>query len=275
MNLTDLMRIESADLDLSSVCLMRHTGRELGDYLLDPDILSFYTSVQKRGRLDRHKYAMVFIVNDAGKTVFRKMYEISTSSELSPEHYRELFLPPEIIQHYDKESQSCECDYYSVKPTHHLTDYEGRLVIDWGKAAIAWFQSFSLEKPKQVLEILPAGFFRPFDGYSSISLTRPELEFLFSNVGSNEDWEGHLSRVAGVYLILDEGTGEQYIGSASGRHGIWGRWSNYNADPTGGNVMLRNALARDENSYRRFRYSVLEGPRPRDWCKSLGTSTPA
>jgi len=222
MNLTDLMRIESADLDLNSVCLIRHTGRELGDYLLDPDVLGFYTSVQKRGRLDRHKYAMVFVANDAGKTVFRRIYEISTSSALSPEHYRELFLPPEIIQHYDKESQSGECDFYSVKPAHHLTDYEGRLVIDWGKAAIAWFQSFSLEKPKQVLEILPAGFFRPFDGYSSISLTRPELEFLFSNTRSNEEWEGHLSRVAGIYLILDEGTGEQYIGSASGRQGIWG-----------------------------------------------------
>ena len=258
MDLSQLLRIESVDIDLGSVCLMRHTARQLGDYLLDPDVLSFYTSVQKRGRLDRHKFVMAFVVNAAGKTVFRGMYEISGCMPLNHDQYKHLFLPAHIVDHYNSNTDSGDFCFYSIKPVPHLAAFVGRLVIDWGRAAIVWFQSFSLENPKMVLEILPSGFFRPFDGYSSISLTRSELEFLFSNADANPEWVGHLSRVAGIYLILDEGTGDQYIGSASGGKGIWGRWSSYHADPSGGNLLLRSALDAEYDAFRRFRYSVLE-----------------
>lgn len=78
------------------------------------------------------------------------------------------------------------------------------------------------------------------------------------NADANPEWVGHLSRVAGIYLILDEKTGEQYIGSASGKRGIWGRWSSYCSDPSGGNVMLRSSLDADRDAFRRFRYSILE-----------------
>jgi len=39
-----------------------------------------------------------------------------------------------------------------------------------------------------------------------------------------------LASVAGVYLILDTETGYQYIGAATGKDGIWGRWSKYIPD---------------------------------------------
>jgi hypothetical protein len=258
LDLSDLLSIEGAALESSSICLMRHTGRELGDYLLDPLVFNFYTSVQKRGRLDRHKYVMAFVVSSSGKTVFRGMYQIHGRSPLLPEHYASLFLPDDIVRNYDSLCISDDYDFYTISPSPYLSSYQGRLVVDWGKANIVWFQSFSSERPKEVLEILPTGFFRAFESYSSVSLTRSELEFLFENSGSNPEWVGHLSRVAGIYLILDEGSGVQYIGSASGRRGIWGRWSDYFADPSGGNVMLRQLLADVPEAYRRFRYSLLE-----------------
>ncbi len=258
MNLFDLLTIEKAALDLGSICLMRHTGRELGDYLLDPSVFNFYTSVQKKGRLDRYKYVMAFVVGSSGKTVFRGMFEIHSRSPLAPEHYAYLYLPDGIVRHYDSLCASGDYDFHEISISPYLSAYCGRLVVDWGRANIVWFQSFSSERPKEVLEVLPAGFFRAFEGYSSVSLTRSELEFLFENSGSNPEWVGHLSRVAGIYLILDEGTGIQYIGSASGRRGIWGRWSDYFADPSGGNVMLRQLLADFPEAYRRFRYSLLE-----------------
>jgi hypothetical protein len=258
MHLNDLLAIEGSPLEPSSICLMRHTDRELGDYLHDPPILSFYTSVQKRGKLDRYKYAMAFVASSSGKTVFRGMYQILDRSPLLPDHYSSLFLPDAIIRHYDTLCYLDEYDYYTVSASPHLSAYSGRVVVDWGGAHIVWFQSFSATNPKEILEILPTGFFRPFESYSSVSLARSELEFLFKYSDSNPEWVGHLSRVAGIYLILDEGSGDQYIGSASGGKGIWGRWSDYFEDPSGGNALLRQRLNAVPEAYRRFRYSLLE-----------------
>ena len=258
MNLLDLLEIERSGIDPSSICLMRHTDRELGDYLLNPSIFNFYTSVQKRGRLSRHKYVMAFFVNASGKTVFRGMFEINVCEPLRTEHHQALFLPDGIAKKYETLCQKDEYDFYSISPTTVLASYEGRIVIDWGKGAIAWFQSFSTDKPKEVLEILPSGFFRTFDGYSSVSISRSDLEFLVRNADANPEWVVPLSRVSGIYLILDEGTGDQYIGSASGSRGIWGRWSDYFDNPSGGNALLEDKLSRDAYAHIRFRYSLLE-----------------
>lgn len=258
MNLRDLLDIERVGVAPDAICLMRHTNRELGDYLLDPCVFRFYTSVQKTGRLDRYGYVMAFIVNSSGKTVFQSMYRVAGKSTLRSDDLEALFLPGHIIDYYSELARSGDYSFYSLEPTIYLSAYSGRLVVNWGKAALAWFQSFSTDRPKDILEILPSGFFRAFDGYASISLTRSELEFLYENCAANPEWISHLSRVAGVYLILDEGTGSQYIGSASGRRGVWGRWSNYCVDPTGGNVMLESLLKSDAKAYRRFRYSLLE-----------------
>jgi hypothetical protein len=258
MNLNDLLRLEGFPVDNATICLMRHTPRELGDYLIDPHIFNFYTSIQKRGRLDPYQYVIAFVVGDTGKTIFKGMYEVQGKSQLQSFHYESLALPSALLTHYQELEASGECNFYAITRSTALASYEGRLVVDWGKAAIAWFQKYSASKPKNVLEILPAGFFRPFDSYLSVSLTRPELEYLFAHANANPDWESHLSRVAGIYLILDEETGDQYIGSASGGKGIWGRWSNYAANPTGGNIKLKSLLHSSPDAYRRFRYSLLE-----------------
>ena len=258
MNLVDLLSIEGAQLNLESICLMRHTSRELGDYLFDPYIFNFYTSVQKRGRLDHYRYIMTFVRDHSGKTVFRGMFEIKGRSPLLPEDYNGFYLPSTIVERYDLLCASNEYYHYRIEACSHLSSYHGRLVVDWGKANIVWLQMFSAQKPKRVLEILPAGYFRAFESYSTVSITRSDLEFLFNHSDSNPEWVGHLSRVAGIYLILDEGTGVQYIGSASGKRGIWGRWSDYLVDPSGGNAMLRQLLDSEPQAYRRFRYSLLE-----------------
>lgn len=257
MNLRDLLAIENADIDLDSVCLMRHTGRELGDYLHDPAVLSFYTSVQKRGRLDRYQFVMAFVVSGSGKSVFRGMYEITDRYSLSLEHFSSLYLPEALKKSYAAAVAAGDYDFYAITPSSYLSTYDHRLIIDWGRANVVWLQSFSVDRPKVVLEILPAGFFRPFDGFSSISLARSELEFLFAHKDANPDWVGQLSRVAGIYLILDEETGRQYIGSASGRRGVWGRWESYFLDPSGGNTLLKSVLDLNPGAFRYFRYSIL------------------
>ena len=67
-----------------------------------------------------------------------------------------------------------------------------------------------------------------------------------------------LSSVAGVYLILNEATGEQYVGSAYGAKGILARWKDYANTGHGGNARLRALAKANTDAPNRFRFSVLQ-----------------
>ena len=51
-----------------------------------------------------------------------------------------------------------------------------------------------------------------------------------------------LRHARGVYLLVRRDTGEQYVGSANGADGFYGRWCNY-ADGHGGNVAMKELKA--------------------------------
>ena len=50
---------------------------------------------------------------------------------------------------------------------------------------------------------------------------------------------------------MDKSSGEQYIGSAYGENGIWGRWQTYASDGHGGNLDLKNLDPQN------FQFSIL------------------
>jgi len=159
-----------------------------------------------------------------------------------------------------------ECPYPGLYPDagywyelDKLSDYanlEGRVVIEWGKGALAWHQRL---RNKEVLEVRPPGEVRPpFDDYSEFVLTHGELVALIENQEANREWRARLAAVAGVYLIVASTTGRQYVGSAHGESGIWGRWEAYAANGHGGNAQLRTLVQGDPDYPDAFRYSVLQ-----------------
>jgi hypothetical protein len=79
-----------------------------------------------------------------------------------------------------------------------------------------------------------------------------------ANPAAHRDWQSSLSAVAGVYLILAETTGEQYVGSAYGLSGIWGRWQQYAANGHGNNKLLKRLIESNKAYPDAFRYSVLQ-----------------
>jgi hypothetical protein len=130
------------------------------------------------------------------------------------------------------------------------------LVIDWGKGPINWHQHLS---NKPVLELLPEGRRLPvFDDYLEFTLAYKELRELYQHQAAHRDWRGALEAVAGVYLILAETTGQQYVGSAYGAAGVWGRWEQYARTGHGGNKKLMDLLERDTDYPERFRFSLLQ-----------------
>jgi hypothetical protein len=61
-----------------------------------------------------------------------------------------------------------------------------------------------------------------------------------------------LSAVTGVYLFTHPDTGKQYVGSAQGVGGFWGRWEHYVVSGHGGNRRMQDIPAAD------YQVSVLE-----------------
>ena len=111
---------------------------------------------------------------------------------------------------------------------------------------------------KEVVEILPKGYLGHFPGLLSFVLDFSELQKLAKNTEANREWLNHLKSVNGIYLILDEKTGNQYIGSASGKLGIWQRWSEYAKNGHGSNKMLKELCSSDSSYYKNFKFSVLQ-----------------
>ena len=100
---------------------------------------------------------------------------------------------------------------------------------------------------------------QPFKDYLDFSLSYHELTDLVANAKAHRDWVSSLSAVAGVYLILAQSTGHQYVGSAYGLDGIWGRWLQYASNGHGENEMLRELMDSDGSAYpNAFRFSILQ-----------------
>jgi hypothetical protein len=85
------------------------------------------------------------------------------------------------------------------------------------------------------------------------------LRLLTGHPDANFEWRHHLSAVNGVYMILDNNTGTQYVGSACGKDGIWQRWTDYaRSSGTGGNKELKTLMEKDPAYHRHFRFSILQ-----------------
>jgi hypothetical protein len=67
-----------------------------------------------------------------------------------------------------------------------------------------------------------------------------------------KSWMAALQSSCGVYLLTCPKTKEQYVGSATGIDGFWGRWQDYIHTGHGGNIGLKS---RDPSDYQ---VSILE-----------------
>lgn len=146
--------------------------------------------------------------------------------------------------------------FYDLERDKRFDDLRDRIIIDWGTAYRTWVQKAS---NKPVLEVQePGRRLPPFDDYLEFSVSYADLKNLFANEEAHREWRARLGAVAGVYLILAEGTGNLYVGSASGEGGIWARWREYAKTGHGGNKLLRELTKAGSDYPTRFRFSVLQ-----------------
>lgn len=112
-----------------------------------------------------------------------------------------------------------------------LSEYRGRILIQWGPAARVWVQRAD-QQDKTILEIRREPHELPFPGFLHVRLPLDQAGDI------PPSWATALRSVRGVYLLVHRESGDQYVGSASGGDGILGRWLCYQ-DGHGGNVAMR------------------------------------
>lgn len=134
---------------------------------------------------------------------------------------------------------------YDLAPVEKLADYRGRLIIEWGRGYRSWVQ-LARRKDKAILELRRVVGEPPFPGFLDFRKMLSDLAAVPLS------WRTAFSAVGGVYLLTCPKTGKQYVGSAHGSVGFWGRWEDYVASGHGGNIGMRDLPASD------YQVTVLE-----------------
>lgn len=136
-------------------------------------------------------------------------------------------------------------DRYETTLTPLLAEYSKRLWIEWGSGTRSWIQRADV-RDKPIVELTRAFHEDPFPGYARFRSKVSEIQ------GLPGTWLSALRAARGVYLLTSVRTKEQYVGSATGVDGFFGRWLNYAQDGHGGNLGLKSAEPSD------YEVSILE-----------------
>ena len=227
---------------------------------LKTDILDKYKVKYVRHKDNRKQYRelikdraeLLKYQADQSKNVFEKCDYIA--SFVGIEQSRAVFIGMFKVDGIKENSSGYE---YVLNEVDGFDDFKERLVIDWGKSAITWHQWVD-SNPKNIVELLPKGYLGEFPGLLDFTLEYTELKKLGENLSANREWYLQLSSINGIYLILDKVTGNQYIGSAYGKEGIWQRWSEYSKTGHGGNELLKDLCLIDSQYYKNFQFTILQ-----------------
>lgn len=154
---------------------------------------------------------------------------------------------------------STACFRYTLRRREATVELCGRLVVDFKRPgrqsyliAQKWVNDLHVAEIR-AQRLLVA----EFSGYTQTKLAKQELDIIVHQQSST--WKSALSSVTGVYVIADTNTGKLYIGSATGEHGIWGRWCQYAKSGHGGNKELKSLLKAQGAEYaKNFQYGILE-----------------
>ena len=248
MNIVELLKLRGLDTKKSTK-IARHTDRE--DYPVTKMIkehLEVYQQYQSKQVFGGCDYVVSFLGIERTKAKFFGVYKVGAEKRSERKHLPDNYPYPQIVEDTDY--------FYELEKVSGFEDIEDRIIIEWGQSTRAWAQNLT---KKEVFEMLPSGYVRPFPGYLDFILEFHELCEIVKIPDSNREWHTALSAVAGVYLIVDTETGNQYVGSASGKNGIIGRWTGYTKDGHGGNVQLQKLLSEHGSEYAaNFSFTILQ-----------------
>lgn len=238
--------LTEATLYLADVRLLRHKdkratkGRTPYELWRDNrkqfDLYQSIQSIDKRKSLKAPIWVS-FVVTPSDETMFVGIYKAK---------YRGLLEQDTPTPHMDGGvDKAGSCDFYELTLENSLSDLIGKLFIDWGQGERAWIQRAERQN-KRITKLLQEFKEPQFPGFLNFIEALSKLDKL------PKDWITALRSSRGIYLLTCPKTKEQYVGSASGADGFWGRWQNYVQTGHGGDVALKSRDASD------YHVSILE-----------------
>ena len=244
--LSDILR--RTGIELNKVKLIRHvlSDREFRK-CYESGFVKEYTQIQKVGFSSNYEYWIVFISDKGTSCKLYACYKVNgwrpNTSELIPNDfpYPTWFNGSGV--------------YFSLDKTTLLEEFEGRLIIDWGKATRSWHQKATTEKPVLAIQSSKK---TQFNGYENVILDYYTLKVIIEDPVVYENWHTALSSVYAIYLITDMYSGKQYIGSAYGKGGLLSRWACYVATKHGGNNGMKDIICQHPERYQYFQFSILQ-----------------
>jgi hypothetical protein len=237
--------LRDAGLPLADVRLIRHKDNRATKgrtpYELWRDNRPQFELYQSTQKIQGRKkfiapYWAVFIVNLNDNTMFAGLYAV---------RYRGLLEKDTLKPQMEGVDEAGSCDVYDLTLQDTLRDLIGKLFIDWGPGALAWVQ-YADRHDKPVTELREVFQEDSFPGFLNFIKPLSQLEKI------PKSWIAALQSSRGIYLLTCPKTKEQYIGSATGEEGFWGRWQDYAQTGHGGNLGLKS---RDPSDYQ---VSILE-----------------
>jgi hypothetical protein len=184
----------------------------------------------------QHPFWASFVATPTGETLFVGLYSaqyVGIGEKDSPRPHR------------NDDDKAGRYDVYKLEPQNPFKDMDGRLYVDWGPGTRAWVQR-AKKHNKPIIEIRASFKEEEFPGFASFLKSLSEIPSL------PKTWIEPLRATKGIYLLTCPKTKEQYVGSAAGEDGFWGRWQSYIQTGHGGNLGLK---IRDPSDYR---VSILE-----------------
>ncbi|MGQ0660790.1 GIY-YIG nuclease family protein [Sphingosinicella sp.] len=222
-----------------------------------PDLFDCYQSTHganTESALTRARYLASFIRYRPKQALFVGFYDVVSHRSLTvaqclgrPLHRELMSLGLEGMKATAGRSTVLE---FKLALTEWQPAWRGRLVVGWPGLERSWYRwadrnEFPIEAIAEENLLTPA-----MPPWEEITLAWNELGVLPSS------WRTALSHWRGIYLIIDQSDGGQYVGSAYGTENIFQRWLGYSRTGHGGNKLLRS---RDPVN---LRFSILQRVSP-------------
>lgn len=244
--LSDLLK--RCQYDLKRTLLIRHSlkhDRFIKAY--EDGALREYTQKQSPGFYDTYDQVIVFSAHKGTSAKYLTTYEVR--------HSEKPFISPDCSKFLLDSYKDQIMHPLFEKENDPLKKYENKLFIEWGKAAVKWYQVATNEKA--IMQLASTSDF-VFPGYENVLLTFTELKTMIDDGQSYADWHTALSSINAVYAIADKANGKVYIGSSYNKNGLLGRWSEYAATIHGDNEAFKELLVKDSAAYLHFQFSILK-----------------
>jgi hypothetical protein len=220
-----------------------------------PDLFRVYQQIQVprlEAALTRADTLVAFIAHGPRRALFTRVYKVCGSAPLSFEEYWAIPENQELKDHGMRGLRREDPTplRFDLQEADTLSEWTGKLVIGWPGLERSWwrwadrniFPVEAITEESRLVEGMPS--------WDELVLAWDQLALLPAS------WQAALSQWRGIYFIFDVVRERGYVGSASGKENILGRWRNYAATGHGGNVALRKSNPAD------LRFSILQRTSP-------------